>query len=200
MRRLHLLLQLTVLVGATAAFTSFSRGSTITHRSDSSSSSIGGSSSRRGGRGGGSSRTSGSWLATQRKLLCTTLPPTPLSASGGGASDSSLSQHSHPPHQPPAAATTALEAAAHGHSAVAGRGRRQGVLRTLRSGWTKLVTPQEYDRQIWELALPTLGAVLIDPCLSLVDTLFVGKLGHIALASMGPCTALYNMIFATASW
>jgi Na+-driven multidrug efflux pump len=30
--------------------------------------------------------------------------------------------------------------------------------------------------------LPTLGAVLIDPCLSLVDTMFVGKLGYYALA------------------
>ncbi|CAN0291509.1 unnamed protein product, partial [Phaeothamnion confervicola] len=48
-------------------------------------------------------------------------------------------------------------------------------------------------------ALPTLGAVLVDPCLSLVDTLFVGRLGMIALGAIGPCTALFNLVFATAS-
>lgn len=61
-------------------------------------------------------------------------------------------------------------------------GRRRGLLAAAKGSWAKLTTPQEYDREIWNLALPTLGAVLIDPCLSLVDTIFVGKLGHISLA------------------
>lgn len=68
-------------------------------------------------------------------------------------------------------------------------------MNALKGSWAKLTTPQEYDKEIWNLALPTLGAVLIDPCLSLVDTMFVGKLGHMSLAAMGPCTALYNFIF-----
>jgi Na+-driven multidrug efflux pump len=56
-----------------------------------------------------------------------------------------------------------------------------------------------YDADIIALALPTLGAVLIDPCLSLVDTMFVGRLGAVALGAIGPCTALFNFVFATAS-
>jgi hypothetical protein len=103
--------------------------------------------------------------------------------------------------QAPSAVTpvTAAVHAAHSHIGEEG-GHQGGKLRSLKEKWARLTRVQEYDGQIWELALPTLGAVLIDPCLSLVDTMFVGKLGHVALASMGPCTALYNMIFATASW
>jgi Na+-driven multidrug efflux pump len=55
-----------------------------------------------------------------------------------------------------------------------------------------------FDAEILSLGLPTLGAVLIDPCLSLVDTMFVGRLGAVALGAMGPCTALFNFVFATA--
>lgn len=56
-----------------------------------------------------------------------------------------------------------------------------------------------HDKEIFALALPVLGAVLIDPCLSLVDTAWVGRLGALSLAAVGPCAALFNFVFATAS-
>lgn len=55
-----------------------------------------------------------------------------------------------------------------------------------------------FDSEIFALALPTLGAVLIDPCLSLVDTGFVGRLGALSLAAIGPCAAAFNFVFITA--
>ncbi|CAM9766415.1 unnamed protein product, partial [Ectocarpus fasciculatus] len=56
-----------------------------------------------------------------------------------------------------------------------------------------------FDKEIFALALPTLGAVLIDPCLSLVDTGYVGRLGALSLAAIGPCAAAFNFVFVTAS-
>lgn len=58
--------------------------------------------------------------------------------------------------------------------------------------------PHVFDKQIFALALPTLGAVLIDPCLSLVDTGYVGRLGALSLAAIGPCAAAFNFVFVTA--
>lgn len=57
---------------------------------------------------------------------------------------------------------------------------------------------QVFDSEIFALAIPTLGAVLVDPCLSLVDTGYVGRLGALSLASIGPCTAAFNVVFVTA--
>ncbi|CAM9852250.1 unnamed protein product [Ectocarpus sp. 6 AP-2014] len=59
--------------------------------------------------------------------------------------------------------------------------------------------PHVFDKEIFALALPTLGAVLIDPCLSLVDTGYVGRLGALSLAAIGPCAAAFNFVFVTAS-
>eukprot|EP00904_Undaria_pinnatifida_P010662 jgi/Undpi1/6726/HiC_scaffold_20.g09205.m1 len=56
-----------------------------------------------------------------------------------------------------------------------------------------------FDSEIFALALPTLGAVLIDPCLSLMDTGYVGRLGALSLAAIGPCTAAFNVVSITAS-
>ncbi|CAN0400986.1 unnamed protein product [Ascophyllum nodosum] len=56
-----------------------------------------------------------------------------------------------------------------------------------------------FDAEIFALALPTLGAVLVDPCLSLVDTGYVGRLGALSLAAVGPCAAAFNFVFVTAS-
>lgn len=52
------------------------------------------------------------------------------------------------------------------------------------------------NRQIWALAWPALGTLLADPLLSLVDTLFVGRLGTVELAALGICTALFGFAFA----
>lgn len=60
--------------------------------------------------------------------------------------------------------------------------------------------PHVFDKEIFALALPTLGAVLIDPCLSLVDTGYVGRLGALSLAAIGPCAAAFNFVFVTARW
>ena len=45
------------------------------------------------------------------------------------------------------------------------------------------------------LAVPSLGAVLADPLISLVDTACVGQVSSVQLASLGPNTAIFNLIF-----
>ena len=45
------------------------------------------------------------------------------------------------------------------------------------------------------LAIPSLGAVLADPLISLVDTACVGQVSSVQLASLGPNTAIFNLIF-----
>ena len=45
------------------------------------------------------------------------------------------------------------------------------------------------------LAIPSLGAVLADPLISLVDTACVGQVSSLQLASLGPNTAIFNLIF-----
>lgn len=45
------------------------------------------------------------------------------------------------------------------------------------------------------LAVPSLGAVLADPLISLVDTACVGQVSSVQLASLGPNTAVFNLIF-----
>ncbi|KAL0055499.1 hypothetical protein WJX82_001214 [Trebouxia sp. C0006] len=45
------------------------------------------------------------------------------------------------------------------------------------------------------LAVPSLGAVLADPLISLVDTACVGQVSSLQLASLGPNTAIFNLIF-----
>ena len=45
------------------------------------------------------------------------------------------------------------------------------------------------------LAIPSLGAVLADPLISLVDTACIGQLSSLQLASLAPNTAIFNLIF-----
>lgn len=71
-------------------------------------------------------------------------------------------------------------------------------MKKINSAVTGARKPNAFDPEILALALPTLGAVLVDPCLSLVDTGFVGRLGALSLAAIGPCAAAFNFVFVTA--
>lgn len=51
------------------------------------------------------------------------------------------------------------------------------------------------DGEIAALALPALGALAADPLVSLVDTLFVGRLGVTPLAALGVNTSIFSMAF-----
>lgn len=54
-----------------------------------------------------------------------------------------------------------------------------------RAGWSDLA-------DVTSLAVPSLGAVLADPLISLVDTACVGQVSSLQLASLGPNTAIFN--------
>lgn len=51
-------------------------------------------------------------------------------------------------------------------------------------------------RQILALALPALGALALDPLLSLIDTAFVGRLGVAPMAGVGLATLVLNISFS----
>lgn len=51
------------------------------------------------------------------------------------------------------------------------------------------------DREILGLAIPALGALAIDPLLTLADTAFVARLGTIELAALGVDTAILGFAF-----
>lgn len=51
------------------------------------------------------------------------------------------------------------------------------------------------DREILALAIPALGALAIDPLLTLVDTAFVARVGTTELAALGVDTAILNIAF-----
>ena len=53
----------------------------------------------------------------------------------------------------------------------------------------------ELDRAILRLAVPALGALLVEPLVSVVDTAFVGRLGAGPLAALGITTALFGLFF-----
>lgn len=52
------------------------------------------------------------------------------------------------------------------------------------------------DREILALALPALGALALDPLLSLIDTAFVGRLGVSPIAGVGLSTIVLNVSFS----
>ena len=60
--------------------------------------------------------------------------------------------------------------------------------RHARAGLSELV-------DVASLGVPSLGAVLADPLISLVDTACVGQVSSLQLASLGPNTAIFNLIF-----
>jgi MATE family multidrug resistance protein len=51
------------------------------------------------------------------------------------------------------------------------------------------------DREILGLAIPALGALAIDPLLTLVDTAFVARLGTVELAALGVCASILTLAF-----
>jgi MATE family multidrug resistance protein len=57
------------------------------------------------------------------------------------------------------------------------------------------VTSQGLDRSILRLAIPALGALAIDPLLTLVDTAFVARLGVPELAALGVDSAILGFAF-----
>jgi len=46
-----------------------------------------------------------------------------------------------------------------------------------------------------QIALPALVAMLADPLLSLVDTLYTGRVGSTELAALGACTSIFHLAF-----
>lgn len=54
---------------------------------------------------------------------------------------------------------------------------------------------RRYDREILALAVPALGALAADPLVSIVDTIFVGRLGIVPLAALGVNTSLFSLAF-----
>ncbi len=54
---------------------------------------------------------------------------------------------------------------------------------------------KKLDRDILRLALPALGALAADPLVSMVDTVFVGRLGVVPLAALGVNTAIFALSF-----
>jgi putative MATE family efflux protein len=54
-----------------------------------------------------------------------------------------------------------------------------------------------HDKEIVKLAGPALLSLLIDPVLTLIDTGYVGRLGGVPLAALGPCTSIFHAAFNT---
>jgi putative MATE family efflux protein len=52
-----------------------------------------------------------------------------------------------------------------------------------------------FDRDIFALAIPALGALAADPLVSLIDTAFVGRLGAVQLGALGVNTAVFWISF-----
>ncbi|CAG9467636.1 unnamed protein product [Pedinophyceae sp. YPF-701] len=53
----------------------------------------------------------------------------------------------------------------------------------------------EIDKEVVSNTLAAAGASVADPLMSLVDTAFVGTLGVVQLAALGPNAALFNVVF-----
>ncbi len=58
-----------------------------------------------------------------------------------------------------------------------------------------LTTGRRFDREILALAVPALGALAADPLVSIVDTVFVGRLGIVPLAALGVNTSVFSLAF-----
>ena len=59
----------------------------------------------------------------------------------------------------------------------------------------KIVLDGEETKEIFNLAVPALGALLADPLMSLIDTMFVGRIGVNELTALGPNAAIFQVIF-----
>ncbi|MFO7588044.1 MAG: MATE family efflux transporter [Gemmatimonadota bacterium] len=63
------------------------------------------------------------------------------------------------------------------------------------SSRTRFDSRRRYDREILALAVPALGALAADPLVSIVDTIFVGRLGVVPLAALGVNASLFSLAF-----
>ncbi|MDX1624364.1 MAG: MATE family efflux transporter [Gemmatimonadota bacterium] len=52
-----------------------------------------------------------------------------------------------------------------------------------------------YDREMLALAVPALGTLAVDPLVSTVDTIFVGRLGVVPLAALGINASVFSFTF-----
>jgi putative MATE family efflux protein len=61
---------------------------------------------------------------------------------------------------------------------------------------TRVFRRSPYDREIFRLALPALGALAADPLVSLVDTAYVGRLGTRSLGALAIAAAVFGVAFS----
>ena len=59
----------------------------------------------------------------------------------------------------------------------------------------KMILDGEETKEIFTLAVPALGALLADPLMSLIDTMFVGRIGVNELTAFGQNAAIFQVIF-----
>lgn len=55
--------------------------------------------------------------------------------------------------------------------------------------------PGPLDREILALAVPALGALAVDPLVTIIDTAFVGRLGVVPLAALGIDASIFSLAF-----
>ena len=60
---------------------------------------------------------------------------------------------------------------------------------------TRSMRTRSMCREIASVGIPALGGMLIDPLMSLVDTACVGQVSSLQLASLAPCTSIYQFVF-----
>uniref|UniRef100_A0A7S4WCB7 Protein DETOXIFICATION n=1 Tax=Ditylum brightwellii TaxID=49249 RepID=A0A7S4WCB7_9STRA len=60
---------------------------------------------------------------------------------------------------------------------------------------TKTPSVRSVAQEVAALGLPALGGMVIDPIMSLVDSSCVGQISTTHLASMAPCTSIYQFLF-----
>eukprot|EP00986_Skeletonema_menzelii_P013101 scaffold7444_cov149-Skeletonema_menzelii.AAC.2 len=62
-------------------------------------------------------------------------------------------------------------------------------------GTTSVSETRQIINEVTAIALPSLGGMLLDPIMSLIDTACVGQVSTTALAAMAPCTSIFQFIF-----
>lgn len=62
-------------------------------------------------------------------------------------------------------------------------------------GTTSSSETRQIINEVTAIALPSLGGMLLDPIMSLIDTACVGQVSTTALAAMAPCTSIFQFIF-----
>ena len=76
-------------------------------------------------------------------------------------------------------------------------GERASTTTTTTTRFVKLsmILDGSETKEIFGLAIPALGALLADPLMSLIDTMFVGRIGVNELTALGPNAAIFQVIF-----